>query len=161
MDNPILLDIKKWGQTKIALLTICDFIYLLIWLRQVFIAACVVFRWGTQALAVPTQGLHSERASAVVACWFSFSQACGILVSRPRTEWTHVPCTARHFLNHWTTRVKMGFSKDILVTPTLLFQVLWFICALMASLTRWTWVWVNSGSWWWTRRPGVLRFMGL
>ena len=30
----------------------------------------------------------------------------------------------------------------------------------MASLTRWTWVWVNSGSWWWTGRPGVLRFMG-
>ena len=31
----------------------------------------------------------------------------------------------------------------------------------MASLTRWTWVWVNSESWWWTGRPGVLRFMGL
>ena len=31
----------------------------------------------------------------------------------------------------------------------------------MASLTWWTWVWVNSGSWWWTGRPGVLRFMGL
>ena len=30
----------------------------------------------------------------------------------------------------------------------------------MASLTRWTWVWVNSGSWWWTERPGVLQFMG-
>ena len=30
----------------------------------------------------------------------------------------------------------------------------------MASLTHWTWVWVNSGSWWWTRRPGVLQFMG-
>ena len=30
----------------------------------------------------------------------------------------------------------------------------------MASLTRWTWVSVNSGSWWWTGRPGVLRFMG-
>ena len=30
----------------------------------------------------------------------------------------------------------------------------------MASPTRWTWVWVNSGSWWWTGRPGVLRFMG-
>ena len=30
----------------------------------------------------------------------------------------------------------------------------------MALLTRWTWVWVNSGSWWWTGRPGVLRFMG-
>ena len=24
-----------------------------------------------------------------------------------------------------------------------------------------TWVWVNSGSWWWTGRPGVLWFMGL
>ena len=31
----------------------------------------------------------------------------------------------------------------------------------MVSPTRWTWVWVNSGSWWWTGRPGVLRFMGL
>ena len=23
-----------------------------------------------------------------------------------------------------------------------------------------TWVWANSGSWWWTGRPGVLQFMG-
>ena len=30
----------------------------------------------------------------------------------------------------------------------------------MASLTLWTWVWVNSGSWWWTGMPGVLWFMG-
>ena len=30
----------------------------------------------------------------------------------------------------------------------------------MASPTQWTWVWVNSGSWWWTARPGVLWFMG-
>ena len=30
----------------------------------------------------------------------------------------------------------------------------------MASPTRWTWVWVNSGSLWWTGRPGMLRFMG-
>ena len=29
----------------------------------------------------------------------------------------------------------------------------------MASLTRWTWVWVNSGSWWWTGMPGVLWFV--
>ena len=29
----------------------------------------------------------------------------------------------------------------------------------VASPTQWTWVWVNSGSWWWTARPGVLRFM--
>ena len=30
----------------------------------------------------------------------------------------------------------------------------------IASPTRWTWVWVNPGSWWWTGKPGVLRFMG-
>ena len=30
----------------------------------------------------------------------------------------------------------------------------------MASPTWWARVWVNSGSWWWTGRPGVLRFMG-
>ena len=26
--------------------------------------------------------------------------------------------------------------------------------------TQWTWIWVNSRSWWWTRRPGMLWFMG-
>ena len=31
----------------------------------------------------------------------------------------------------------------------------------MASWTRWTWVWVNSRSRWWTGRTGVLWFMGL
>ena len=30
----------------------------------------------------------------------------------------------------------------------------------MASPTRRTWVWVNSGIRWWTGRPGMLQFMG-
>ena len=30
----------------------------------------------------------------------------------------------------------------------------------MASPTQWTWVWVDSGSWWWTGRPGVLQSIG-
>ena len=30
----------------------------------------------------------------------------------------------------------------------------------MASPTQWTWVWVNSRSWWWTGRPAVLQSMG-
>ena len=30
----------------------------------------------------------------------------------------------------------------------------------MASLTQWTWVWVDSESWWWTGSPGVLWFLG-
>ena len=31
----------------------------------------------------------------------------------------------------------------------------------MASLTQWTWVWVSSGSWCWTGKPGMLQSMGL
>ena len=31
----------------------------------------------------------------------------------------------------------------------------------MALPTQWTWIWMDPGSWWWTGRPGVLRFMGL
>ena len=31
----------------------------------------------------------------------------------------------------------------------------------MASPTQWRWVWVNSGHWWWTGRPGMLQAMGL
>ena len=30
----------------------------------------------------------------------------------------------------------------------------------MASLTRCTWVWISSGCWWWTGKPGVLQSMG-
>ena len=30
----------------------------------------------------------------------------------------------------------------------------------MASLTYWTWVWVSSGSWWWTGKPSILQSMG-
>ena len=29
----------------------------------------------------------------------------------------------------------------------------------MTSLMQWTWLWVGSGSWWWTERPGVLQSM--
>ena len=32
--------------------------------------------------------------------------------------------------------------------------------AWMASATQWTCVWVSSGSWWWTGKPGVLQSMG-
>ena len=31
----------------------------------------------------------------------------------------------------------------------------------MASLTQWTWVWVSSGSWWWTGKPGMLQSIKL
>ena len=30
----------------------------------------------------------------------------------------------------------------------------------MAAPLKWTWVWLGSGSWWWTRRPGMLQSIG-
>ena len=30
----------------------------------------------------------------------------------------------------------------------------------IASLTQWTWVWASSGSWWWTRKPDILKSKG-
>ena len=60
---------------------------------------------------------------------------------------------------HFFVRVLLKYSwfTQIQVTAKWLFYI---YIGWMASLTRWTWVWVNSGSWWWTGRPGVLRFMG-
>ena len=49
----------------------------------------------------------------------------------------------------WKESKKSGYMYD------------WGWGGWMASLTRWTWVWVNSGRWWWTGRPGVLQSWGL
>ena len=58
-------------------------------------------------------------------------------------------------LTHWERswcweRVKAGGEGD---------DRGWDGC--MASPTQWTWVWVSSGSWWWTGTPGLLQSMGL
>ena len=37
----------------------------------------------------------------------------------------------------------------------------WQRMRCLDGITDLTWVWVNSGSWWWTGRPGVLQSMGL
>ena len=50
---------------------------------------------------------------------------------------------------HWE-RLKVGGNGDDRVWD-----------GWMASPTQWTWVWVNSRSWWWTGRPGMLQSMGV
>ena len=68
---------------------------------------------------------------------FEKTMMLGGIGSRRRREWRRM-----RWLNGITDSMDIGWDG-------------W-----MASLTQWTWVWVNSGSWWWTGRPGVLQFMG-
>ena len=71
---------------------------------------------------------------------------CKTLTYCPLTTWCKV-------LTHWKIpwcleRLQVGGERD---------DRGWG--GWMASLTQWTWVWVNSGSWWWTGRPGMLQSM--
>ena len=61
-----------------------------------------------------------------------------------------------------TTRPKAVYrvSAVPIKLPVVFFRKLEQKDGWMASPTQWTWVWVNSGSCWWTGRPGVLQTMG-
>ena len=73
-----------------------------------------------------------SQVSKCVILLFHYSNDLRIPLSAERCSWLRVA----------------NYTKDV------------FSHILMASRTRWTWVWVNSGRWWWTGRPGVLRCMG-
>ena len=77
-------------------------------------------------------------------------------------------------LVHPSLKTLRSASQDVNSLKTYFWKILWCWEGLgaggegnnrgwdgwMASRTRWMWVWVNSGRWWWTGRPGLLRFMG-
>ena len=69
-------------------------------------------------------------------------------------------CLNSHrFFNNERTDSLEKIPKEVLFSGLCLLVSIWGWDGWMASLTQWTWVWVNSGSWWWTGRPGVLQFM--
>ena len=73
-----------------------------------------------------------------------------LMLKRKLQSFGHLMWKADSFERPWCwERLKAGGEGDNRVWDG------WIV-----SLTQWTWVWVNSGSWWWTGRPGVLRFMG-
>ena len=94
-----------------------------------------------------------------IDCSLSVSSVHGILQARllewvaihffrgsswPR-DWIWVSCIAGRFFTIWATRVSI---KQML-------PLHW-----VGEAIQQTWVWVNSRSWWWTGRPGMLQFMG-
>ena len=75
-----------------------------------------------------------------------------------------VGCDSSNFMNSWTSFKSREFS---LVGSRGRIREIWGVVeapheggSLLLRYMGWTWVWVNSRSWWWTGRPGVLRFMG-
>ena len=70
--------------------------YVFIWLHQVLFASRGVFRCGSQT-RVTASGLSS------CSVWVQLPQGTWGLSSLARNQ-THVPCSARWILNHWTTR---------------------------------------------------------
>ena len=64
----------------------------------------------------------------------------------------HIQKQRHYFVNKALSSQGYGFSGDHVWMWQLDCEESW-------TLKNW-WVWVNSGSWWWTGRPGKLRFMG-
>ena len=101
-------------------------------------------------LLPPTPGNH-----------WSFSCLHSFAFSRRSCSWSHTVCSVFRLvsswckeLTHWKRpwcweRLKMGGEGD---------NREWN--GWMASLTQWTWVWVSSGSWWRTGKPGVPQSTG-
>ena len=79
-----------------------------------------------------------------------------IFIGRTDAE-IETPILWRADTKNWLTRKNPDAGKDWRwgAKGTIEDEMGW-----MGSLTQWTWVWVNSGSWWWTGRSGVLQSMG-
>ena len=71
-------------------------------------------------------------------------------------SWTGInPFALRYMLNS-----SLSTNLDSIHLGLSDFHLILLIFGLISTIYLWTWVWVDSGSWWWTGRPGVLRFMG-
>ena len=90
-------------------------------------------------VCVEREYTQSEQGKTLTLCW-SWS-------SNTLATW-HEELT--HWKRPWCLEIsKLGGEGD---------DRGWDGC--MASLMWWTWVWVNSGSWWWTGKPGMLQSVG-
>ena len=90
----------------------------------------------------PNQSILKE-----ISLEYSWKDWCWSWNSKTLATW----CELSHLKRPWCwERLKVGGKGDDRG------WVGWIV-----SLTQWTWVWVNSGSWCWTGRPGVLQSMQL
>ena len=66
-----------------------------------------------------------------------------------------------HYFGHLLWRTD-SFEKTLMLAKTdSRWRRGWQRMRWLDGISDWcTWVWINSGSWWWTGRPGMLQFMG-
>ena len=99
---------------------------------------------------------QKTRMQKTVSHWWRRSK------STPTDGETPGSWSGRTSIGKMTTRPKAVYrvSAVPIKLPVVFFRKLEQKDGWMASPTQWTWVWVNSGSCWWTGRPGVLQTMG-
>ena len=117
----------------------------------------------------------SARSSKKQESYRKTSISALLTMPKPLIVWITINCAK--FWNRWEYQTTWPASWEILATWCKELTYLkrpwcWYRLRAgeegddrgrdgwMASPTQWTWVWVDSGSWWWTGRPGVLWFMG-
>ena len=111
------------------------------------------FAWRRWKPSSPLQS-PADLSSSICCCWF-FGLLPGLMLKDWCWSWNSNTLATwckelTHLKRPWCwEKLKVGREGD---------NRRWD--GWMASLTQGTWVWVNSGSWWWTGRPGMLWFMG-
>ena len=125
----------------------------------------VQFSHSVVSNSLQPQGLQNARLSCISATPGACSNPC------PSNQWCHstISSSVVPVSKAEAPILRPTDVKNWLIEKTLMLGNLkaggggdergWDGC--MASLTRWTWVWVNSGSWWSTGKPGVLQSMEL
>ena len=78
------------------------------------------------------------------------------------SPWSHKELDKTKRLEHRAHTKKAGKTRSLFCSYFLFHSAIWNIYHFLSinHLYYRTWVSVNSRSWWWTGRPGVLQFMG-
>ena len=109
--------------------------------RKLMLSKCGVGEYSWESLELQgDQTSQSQRKSVLNIHWQDW---CWSWSSKTLATWCE---EVTHLKSPWNwERLRAGGEGD---------DRGWD--AWMASLTQWTWVWVDSGSWWWTEKPGML-----
>ena len=123
------------------------------------------------------ESLNEEKRN-IKGTLFFLQYTCNGIVFGNIMEWTvkpsknhgwilHVYCQVKESSLHTNDPIYTTFwkrqtdlEKDYEVGGSIFHLIHYRWNGWMASPTRWTWVWVSSGSWWWTGKLGGLQSMG-